>query len=59
VSLPVAVAWTALAGVAVVAGLAPAPWVVTGLAATGGYLLVVGAVQQAVAGGSAARGAVA
>jgi phosphatidylcholine synthase len=56
VSLPVAVAWTGLAGIAVVAGLAPASWVVTGLAVTGGYLLVVGAVQQAVARRLAGRG---
>ena len=48
VSLPVGVAWTALAGVTVLEGLAPDAWVVTGLAVTGAYLLGVGAVQQVV-----------
>ncbi len=56
VSLPVGVAWTVLAGVAVLEGLAPDAWVVTGLAVTGAYLLGVGAVQQVV-GASSERAA--
>ncbi len=59
VSLPVAVAWTVLAGLAVLAELAPAAWIVTALAVTGVYLRGVGAVQQVVVRGAAVRGGVA
>ncbi len=56
VSLPVAVAWTALGAAAVIADLAPEGWVVTGLAAGGTYLLGAGVVQQALTARARRRG---
>ena len=57
VSLPVAVAWTLMAGWAAWTDFAQPQWVAWGLIVTSVYLLVVGAVQQATepAGHSAPR----
>jgi phosphatidylcholine synthase len=47
-SLPVAVAWTGLAGWAALTDFSQSPWATRALVATSTYLLVVGAVQQVV-----------
>ncbi|MGR3493490.1 MAG: CDP-alcohol phosphatidyltransferase family protein [Shimia sp.] len=46
VTLPVAIAWTVLAGVAAWAGFAPGPVVTVGLSLASLYLLLAGAAQQ-------------
>lgn len=52
-SLPIAVLWTALAGIAAWTNFHPGPVVTTGLVVTSAYLLCVGVIQQVVPAKSA------
>jgi phosphatidylcholine synthase len=47
INLPIAILWTALAGIAAVTDFSPGPIVTTGLAVTSIYLLFIGIVMQA------------